>query len=405
MSSDRPEELSLDTIAIHGDGDPDPSYGAVSAPIYQSSTFVFDSPEQGAARFAGREDGYIYTRMGNPTVDVLERNLALMEGGAAGLATASGMAAVTTTFLTFLSRGDHMVGTNGVYGPSRVVVERDFSRYGVEATFVDTSDLDQVEAAIRPETKLIFIETPANPTLKLTDIAGCAEIAHRHGLRLVADNTFMSPIFQRPLTLGADIVIHSMTKFIGGHTDVVAGMIVSKREEDHAKIRSVLHYFGGTIDPHQAWLVLRGLRTLPLRIRAGTRNAERLAEFLDGHPTVGRVHYRGWPDPPQYQSGRGPPDGPGALIAFELAGGYEAGKKVLSALKLMKVAVSLGGVETLIQHPASMTHAAMSADCRAAAGITDGLIRVSVGCEAYKDLEADMRQALETVRPEIAAPI
>jgi methionine-gamma-lyase len=385
------------TQAIHAGQHVDEATGAVAPPIIQSSTFAFDSCRQGAERFAGTEDGYIYTRMGNPTIARLEEAVATLEGGAGGLATSSGMGALCTLVFALMNAGDHMVGTASVYGPSRVVMERDFSRFGVESTFVDTSDLDAVRAAIRPTTNIVFIETPANPTISLTDISAVAAIAHEHGALVLVDNTFASPLLQRPFEHGADVVMHSMTKFINGHTDIVAGMIVPSTEELFKKIKPAHSYLGACMDPHQAWLALRGLKTLGMRVRTAQDNARRVAPFLQAHPKVEWVRYPGLDTHPQHELADRQMDGPGSLISFEVKGGIEAGARLLDNVELMTLAVSLGGVETLIQHPPSMTHAAMSHDDRLAAGITDGLVRVSIGCEDADDLIADFEQALDHV--------
>jgi methionine-gamma-lyase len=393
----RNEKTSLITRSIHAGGHIEPHTGAVAPPIYQTSTFAFDSCDQGAKRFTGDDGGFIYTRMGNPTVDRVEEAIADLEGGRGAMTTASGMAALCTTLFALLEQGDHLVGSASVYGPSRMVVERDFSRFGIESTFVHTSDVDQVRSALRPETKLVFVETPANPTLEITDIRAIAEIAHQHGALLVVDNTFATPVLQRPIEHGADVVIHSMTKFLNGHTDVVAGIIVASTEELLGKIRPVHHYLGACIDPHQAWLVLRGLRTLALRVRESQRNAQVLAEYLEKHPKVTWIAYPGLASHPQHDLARRQMDGFGALISFEIEGGLKGGAALLDNLGLLTLAVSLGGIETLIQHPASMTHAAIPRDDRLKAGITDGLIRLSVGCEASADLIADLEQAMASV--------
>jgi len=296
-----------------------------------------------------------------------------------------------------MNAGDHLVGTSSVYGPSRVVMERDFSRFGIESTFVDTSDLDEVRAALRPSTTLVFVETPANPTVVLSDLQAIAEIAHEHGALMLVDNTFASPILQRPFELGTDIVMHSMTKFINGHTDVVAGMIVPSTNELRARIKPAHSYLGACMDPHQAWLVLRGLKTLAMRVRTGQDNARRVAPFLEAHPKVEWVRYPGLDSHPQHELAERQMDGPGSLISFEVKGGLEAGARLLDNVELMTLAVSLGGIETLIQHPPSMTHAAMPRDDRLEAGITDGLVRVSIGCEDADDLIKDFEQALEAV--------
>lgn len=391
------EHHGFDTEAVHAGTEPDPHFGAVSVPIYQSSTFAFNSVDEGADRFAGRADGYIYTRMGNPTVAALEEAVTTLERGHAALATSSGMAAISAVFFTYLAAGAHLVGTDSVYGPSRVVVEKHFSRFGVESTFVDTSDPDNIRAAIRPETTMLYIETPENPTIRLTDIATCAEIAREHNLLLVVDNTFATPLLQRPLDLGANIVVHSMTKFLNGHADVVAGIIVTSTEKQRARLRNALNHHGGCIDPHQAWLVHRGVRTLGLRVHQAQANAIAIAEFLRQHPIVEWVRYPGSPDYPQLELAERQMAGPGAILCFGVKRGLEGGRLLMESVKLATLAVSLGGIETLIEHPASMTHASMKPKDREAAGITDNLIRLAVGCENKEDLLADLAQALDTL--------
>jgi methionine-gamma-lyase len=388
---------NIDTQCIHAGLAPDPSYGAAALPIFQTSTFVFRNPEEGAARFAGEDPGYIYTRMGNPTIAALEESVAALEEASSGLATSSGMAAVSTVFFALLSTGDHVVCTDSVYGPSRVVLERDFSRFGIQSSMVDTSDLGQLRAAITDRTPIVFVETPANPTLAITDLAGAAEIAHEAGALLVVDNTFSSPILQKPFRFGADIVLHSVTKFLNGHTDVVGGVLTFRDDDLMKRVRSVLHYHGGTMDPHQAWLVRRGIMTLALRVRKAQENAQAVAQLLAEHPAVEVVRYPGLPGHPQADLIAKQMGGPGALISFDLKGGLEAGRKVLGEVRLPTLAVSLGGVESLIQHPASMTHATVKEEDRLAAGITDGLVRLAVGCEDKDDLVADIKRALDTL--------
>lgn len=386
------------TLAIHGGQVIDPLYGAVSVPIYQTSTFAFLSAEDGAKKFAGEVEGYKYTRLGNPTVKALEDCVAILENGYAGLATASGMAAITAVYMTFLSNNSHIVSTDAVYGPSRLVIEKHFSRFGVEYTYIDTSNLSLIEQSIKPNTKLLYIETPANPTMKLTDIKACAEIAHKHNIILVVDNTFMGPHFQRPIELGADIVVHSMTKSLNGHSDVVAGMIITKNKELYKQIQSVHFTTGGTIDPNQAWLVLRGIKTMPLRVEKSAENALKVAEFLENHPKVKWVKYPGLKSHPQYELAKKQMSGFGSMMCFEVEGGVEGGKAVMNNVKLATLAVSLGGIETLIQHPASMTHSSVPKKAREEAGITDGMIRLSVGCEDCDDIIADLDQALNHIQ-------
>jgi methionine-gamma-lyase len=387
------------TTAIHAHGPHHAQYGEVSVPIYQSSTFAFENADQGAGRFAGTTPGYIYTRLGNPTVNALAGALAALENGPHAMATSTGMSAITTVFLAYLQQGTHVVSTDCVYGPTRTVLESHFTRFGSEATFVDTADLAAIGAAMRANTRLVYLETPANPTMKLSDIAGAAAIAHGHGALLVVDNTFASPYIQRPLDLGADIVVHSCTKLINGHSDVVGGAIVVRDEMLYRRIKPTLNLFGGTMDPHQAWLILRGLMTLPLRAERSQENAMKLACFLRGHPMVSWVSYPGLGEHPQHDLARRQMDGFGSMIAIGVKGGLEAGKAMMNAVRLFTLAVSLGGVESLIEHPASMTHAGLPRQEREAAGLTDDLVRISVGCEDVEDLQADLDQALNATAP------
>jgi methionine-gamma-lyase len=382
------------TTAIHAHGAHHAQYGEVSIPIYQSSTFAFDDADQGAGRFAGTERGYIYTRLGNPTVDALAGALATLEDGTHAMATSTGMAAITTVFLAYLQQGTHVVSTDCVYGPTRTVLETTFTRFGSEAAFVDTSDLAQLRAAMRTNTRIVYLETPANPTMKLADIAGAAEIARSHGALLVVDNTFASPYLQRPLALGADIVVHSCTKLINGHSDVVGGAIVVRDQDVYRRLKATLNLFGGTMDPHQAWLILRGLQTLPLRAERSQQNALTLARFLRTHPMVSWVAYPGLAEHPQYELARRQMDGFGNMIAIGVRGGLLAAKAMINSVKLFTLAVSLGGVESLIEHPASMTHAGLPRAEREAAGLPDELVRIAVGCEDVEDLQADLDQAL-----------
>ena len=395
----KPKDRSVhkSTKAIHTGGLENPVFGEVSVPIFQTATFSFPSAEDGAARFSGKQSGYIYTRLNNPTVNALEENVASLENGFAGLATASGMAAITTVYLALLNQGSHLVATDSLYSASRVVLETELSRFGVVSTFVDTSELNKIHQALRPETRMIYIETPANPTMKVTDIRETAEIAHQHGTYLVVDNTFASPYLQRPLELGADVVVHSLTKLINGHSDVIGGMVVTKNKELYKRIRKVLNLFGGTMDPHQAWLVLRGVRTLPLRVEKGQANAIKLAEYLRHHPKVIWVRYPGLPEDPQHETAKKQMDGFGTMICFGVKNGVEGGRTLMNHVRLITLAVSLGGVESLIEHPASMTHASVPREEREQAGILDELVRLSVGCEDFEDLRDDLDQALKRI--------
>lgn len=389
-----PDMRSPLTAVIHAGQEPDPLTGGVSVPIYQSATFAFRDADHGAALFAGREKGYIYTRLGNPTIHALEDAMARLEGGCGALATATGMAAVTTVYMTVLGKGAHLISTDAVYSASRTVVENEFARFGVEADFIDTSRIEAVEKAVRPTTKLLFLETPANPTMAITDIRACAAIARRHGLALAVDNTFASPLLQEPLALGADIVVHSLTKFINGHSDVVGGILVARDEALFGRLKKVLQLMGGTMDPHQAWLILRGLKTLGLRLEKAQENALKLAVWLEKQPQIAWVNYPGLASHPQHALAKAQMKGFGSMFGFGLKGGYEAGKKFINSVRLCTLAVSLGGIESLIQHPASMTHAQVPREEKEKSGITDDLIRLSVGCEGYEDLQADLAQAL-----------
>jgi len=387
------QDKNFDTLQVHA-GHKHDQFKSVIPPIYQTSTFAFEDADDGAACFAGENAGYIYTRLGNPTVRHLEDAVAALEGGFGGIACGSGMGAVTTVYMAFLGAGSHIVSTDAVYGASRSVLEKHFSRFGVESTFVDTSKPELIEAAIRPNTKVLYIETPANPTISISDLSVCAAIAHKYGLKLVVDNTFCSPYLQQPLALGADIVLHSVTKFINGHADVVGGIIVTRTAEDHKLLYNVMTSMGPNMDPHQAYLVIRGLKTLSLRMEKAQANAQKIAEYLEAHPSVAWVSYPGLKSHPQYALAQTQQKGPGAMISFGLKGGLEAGKKLMNNVKLAVLAVSLGGVETLIQHPASMTHAKVSHEAKLAAGITDDLVRYSVGIENVDDLIADLELGL-----------
>jgi methionine-gamma-lyase len=392
-----PRSVHPDTLAVHAGPEPDPQYGGVSVPIYQSSTFSFTSAEEGAARFAGTDPGYKYTRLGNPTVRALERAVCELEGGHDALCTATGMAAVSTVILSLLKSGDHVIGTDAVYGPTRLLLERHLAKFGVRSSWVPTENLQSVRDAVCPDTRMMIIETPANPTIKLTDLEECGKIARQHGILMVVDNTFSSPLLQQPFRFGADVVVHSMTKYLNGHSDVVAGVIVSRNAEIHAQLRSTLQTLGGTMDPHQAWLVLRGLRTLALRVERAQSNAAKLAGWLQRHPTVSWVSYPGLPSHPQHHLVEKQMNGPGSMISFGVKGGLEAGKILINSVQLATLAVSLGGIETLIEHPASMTHAGIAREERLASGITDDLVRIAVGCENWEDLRDDLAQAMAKV--------
>ena len=389
-------KLHFETKQIHS-GHYDDKHGSVNVPIYQTSTFRFKDAEHGAACFAGEEKGYIYTRIANPTITAFEDNLADLEKGYGGIATSSGMAAATTIYMALLGQGQHIISTDAIYGPARGVIEKHFSRFGVDYSYINTSDTGKILEAIRPNTKVLYIETPANPTLNLTDLRACSEIARQHDLILVVDNTFSSPYLQNPLEMGADVVFHSVTKFINGHADIVGGIIITKTEELYNKIRTLMINMGCCMDPHQAFMVLRGIKTLSLRVDKAQQNAMKIALFLSEHPKVSWIKYPGLPDHPHHELAKKQMKGFGSIISFGLKNGYDAGKKLMNAVKLSTLAVSLGGVETLIQHPASMTHAGVSRDEKLKAGITDDLVRYSVGIENINDLAEDLEQALKSI--------
>lgn len=388
--------MSDESKAVHA-GITDNEHLAVVPPVYMTSTFKFRDADHGARLFQGKEDGFIYTRMLNPTVKAFEDAMAVLENGHKGLACGSGMAAIHTVFAAYLSQGDHVICSSAVYGPTNTLLAGIHTRFGVEPSFIDTFDLTLVEAAFQPNTKMVYIETPGNPTLAISDIAAIAKMAHDRGAILVVDNTFMSPILQRPLDLGADIVIHSLTKFLNGHADVVGGVIVCRDETQYKTLRSVLNQLGGTLPPFEAFLVHRGLKTLALRMERHSTNGQKVAEFLEAHDAVDRVYYPGLSSHPQFEVGQRQMTGSSGMIAFELKSGLEAGKKVMNSVKLCQLAVSLGGVETLIQHPASMTHASMGREQRLNAHITDGLVRISVGIENVVEIIADLKHALLAV--------
>lgn len=395
MSNNR--NYRFDTKIVHAGQHPDPYTGSLSTPIFQTSTFVFDNAEQGAARFALEEPGYIYTRLGNPTTDALEQKMAVLEDGEAALATASGISAITTALLTLCQQGDHIVSANAIYGCTHAFLSHSMPKFGITTSFVDATNIAELKAAIRPETKVVYIETPANPTLTLVDIEMVAGIAHQHDALLIVDNTFMSPYGQQPLRLGADIVVHSVTKYINGHGDVIGGVIVGKKDFiDQARYVGLKDITGGCMSPFNAWLTLRGINTLGVRMERHSSNAMKIAQFLESHPAITHVYYPGLLAHPQYDLYKRQMTLPGGVISFEIAGGFESGRRMINAVNLCLLAVSLGDTETLIQHPASMTHSPVPPEERLKAGITDGLIRLSVGLEDPDDIIEDLQQAIAT---------
>ena len=381
------DNAKFDTLCIHAGQVPDPSTGAIVTPIYQTSTYVQDA--------LGQHKGYEYARTQNPTRAALEGNLAAIEGGAAGFAFASGMAA-TGAVMTLLQSGDHVVVTDNTYGGTYRLFERVLRKYQLDFTYVDSSNVRDIAAAIQPQTKMLFLETPTNPVLRLTDLAAACEVAHARGVTVVVDNTFASPYVQRPIAFGADIVLHSTTKYLNGHSDGVGGIVVAVRDEHVEWLRFVQNAEGAILGPMDAWLVLRGTKTLPIRMERHNRNAQVLAEFLASHPKVTRVHYPGLPSHPQHDLAKRQMRGFGGIISFE-TGSLERSRTVLNSVQLMALAESLGGVETLISHPASMTHASVPVERRQQIGLTDDMIRVSVGIEDIADLRDDLAQALDRI--------
>ncbi len=381
------------TKAVHAGLEHGPELSIVP-PIYQTSTFRFHSADHGARLFSGEEQGYIYTRLGNPTIEGLEKAVSVLENGYKSMACASGMAAIHTVLATFLNAGDHVVCSESVYGPTTTLLNTFFKRFNIEVSFVDSSNLELIKTALKPATKMIYIETPGNPTLAISDLTAIAGIARQVGALMVVDNTFSSPILQKPLDFGADVVLHSLTKFINGHADVVGGIVVARTEEHYLQMRKVLNLTGGVIDPFNAFLVHRGIKTLAIRMKTHCENARKIAAFLEDHPAIQSVSYPGLPSHPQHELAARQMKDFGGMISFEVKGGLEAGKVVMDNVHLCQLAVSLGGVESLIQHPASMTHAGMKKELRVQAGISDGLVRLSVGIEDADEIIADLDLAL-----------
>ncbi|MEO0124043.1 MAG: aminotransferase class I/II-fold pyridoxal phosphate-dependent enzyme [candidate division WOR-3 bacterium] len=389
--------MHIETNIVHGGVHHDEKTGAHVPPIYMTSTFVFKDADQGARLFKGEEEGYIYTRLGNPTIDLLAKKMALLESAEAGLAFASGMAAVFATVLTCCKTGEHMIVDKVIYGGTYGLCQSVLPRLGITTTFVDANDLNQIRAAIRPATKLILVESPANPTLKINDISAIAEIAHDNNILLCVDNTFATPYLQRPIELGADIVLHSATKYLGGHGDLIGGIVVGKKEFIKTMADEIAKDVGGCISPINAYLILRGLKTLAVRMERHSANAMALARFLKKHPKVEKVYYPGLEDHPGYGIARKQMRYFGGMLGFDLKGGKEAGKVVMNSVKVCTLAVSLGDTDTLIEHPASMTHSTYTEEELIKAGINPGFVRMSVGIENVEDLIDDIEQALSKI--------
>jgi cystathionine beta-lyase/cystathionine gamma-synthase len=375
------------TRAIHAGQHPDPATGSVTVPIYATSTYVQDE--------LGRHKGFEYARVQNPTRSALEENVAALEGGASGHSFASGMSAIAA-LMTLLRSGEHVVCSRNVYGGTYRFMTQVLDRYGVESSWVDSTDLAAIRAAVRPQTKLVYVETPTNPMMEITDLAGAAALAHEHGAKLAVDNTFLSPYFQRPLEHGADFVVHSTTKFLNGHSDSIGGALIAADPADGEWFAFVQKSEGAILSPFDSFLVLRGIKTLGVRMERHESNTRAVAALLDGHPRVSRVLWPGLPEHPGHDLQRRQATGFGALLTFDVSS-YDAAKRFLDRVEVMALAESLGGVETLTSHPASMTHASVPEEKRAELGITDGLVRISVGIEDEADLLADCEQALAAI--------
>ena len=397
MCADKNTKLSFATRSVHSGYNSNDHEGALNPPIVTSSTFTFDTVAQGAGRFSGEQPGHFYSRISNPTQAILEARLADLEEGEAALATASGMGAITATLLTLLAPGDQLLVDKTVYGCTFAFMQHGLKKFGVDICFADFSDPEAIKANLTEHTKLLYFETPVNPTMRVIDIATVSALAKSHNpaIKCMVDNTYCTPALQRPLTLGADIVVHSATKYLGGHGDLIAGAVVA----DAATIEQIRVYglkdmTGAVIAPLNVFLILRGIKTLQLRMERHCQNAQAIAEMLEQHPAVDQVFYPGLKNDPWHQLAGQQMDGYGGMIALELKGGYEAAVAMLNKLKLAKLAVSLGDAETLVQHPASMTHSTYTLQERAEHGISEGLVRISAGLEAVADIIADLEQAL-----------
>lgn len=393
------KEKGIGTQAIHAGQEKNP-FGALATPIYQTSTFIFDSVEQGQARFMGEEEGYIYSRTKNPTVTVAEEKVAMLEKGEHAMATSSGMGAISSTLWTLLKSGDHILADKTLYGCTFALLSHGLTKFGIEVDFIDTADLEMVKEKLRPNTRVVYLETPANPNLKITDIEEVAKIAHSNNYaKVVVDNTFATPYNQNPLTLGADIVVHSATKYINGHGDVLAGFVVGTKEMvEEIRGNGLKDMTGAILGPTEAYYIIRGFKTFEVRMQRHCENAMKIAKYLEAHPKVEKVYYPGLESHEGYEIAKKQMKDFGGIMSFELKGGFEAGKTLLNNLELCSLAVSLGDTETLIQHPASMTHSPYTREERYAAGITDGLVRLSVGLENAEDIIADLEKGLAEIK-------
>lgn len=384
----------METMLIHNAYDARSYVGSLTPPLFQTSTYTFETAQHGEKSFSGEEDGYIYSRLGNPTVHILEERMAALEGGEAALAFGSGMAAVSTTLFSLLKAGDHVICSKGLYGCTYGLLEMLEERFGITHTLCDMETEEDIVFAACANTKVIFVETPINPTMKLIDLELVANIAKQQGWLVVVDNTFCSPYLQTPLGLGCDIVLHSATKYIGGHGDVVAGVVVCKTKELAEQMKPVRKDTGGIMSPFDAWLLLRGLKTLAVRVERHSENAWKIAQFLKNHPSVEKVYYPFDEKNPDYHIAKKQMTKGGGVLSFTVRGGKQEAQEIMNRLSLITIAVSLGDTETLIQHPATMTHAVVPENVREQMGITDNLLRLSVGLEAWEDIAEDLAAAL-----------
>jgi methionine-gamma-lyase len=396
MNKEKLSKMKFSTRAVHA-GYKKNEYGALATPIYQTSTFIFDSAEQGGRRFALEEDGYIYTRLGNPTSSQVEDKLANLENAEAAVAMGSGMGAITSVIWAIVKGGDHIVAAKTLYGCTFAYLNHGLPKFGIEVTFVDTSDPENVRKAMKENTKVVYLESPANPNMLISDIEEISKIAHeKEGCMVVVDNTYCTPYIQRPIDIGADVVVHSATKYLNGHGDVIAGFAAGTQEFiNQVRFVGIKDMTGSVISPFDSYLINRGMKTLEIRMEKHCQNAQKVAEFLEGHPAVVSIAYPGLKSFPQYELAQKQMSLPGAMIAFEVNGGLEAGRILMNSVELCSLAVSLGDTETLIQHPASMTHSPYTPEERAASGISEGLVRLSVGLEDAGDIIDDLKQALD----------
>lgn len=394
-------KMKFNTKVMHAGQTHDPVTGSHVSPIYQTTTYVLENIDEAIRLNQNQDQGFTYTRFGSPTQAELERKIAILENAEAALAVGSGMAAISTALMTSLRKGDHLIAGDVIYGCTFALIHNVLTEYGIEMTLVDTSNLENIKEAMKPNTKVIYLETPSNPTLRITDIEATAEFAHANGAKVIVDSTFASPYLQNPLDLGADVVVHSATKYLCGHGTVVAGVIAGKKEFIDKARFPYLQTFGAVISPFDAWLLMLGMKTLGIRMERHCSNAQKVAEFLENHPMVEKVYYPGLPSHPTHEIAKKQMRGFGGMMSFDVKGGIEGGKILMNSVEVFSLATSLGNIDSLIQHSPSMSHFDMSKEDRMKAGINDGQVRISVGVEDVDDLIADLNQALSKVAEQI----